>query len=232
MTTRKMIIWLALAFLAGVAIGGLIGWAWHAPGSTTTWADIRTWVGFVVVVLGVPFAAYQVYLQRRTYVGEASRNVGRDDLLDRQRRELQAQELTREREQAAQINVSWTSFTNEQANSLGNIYNNSRRPIRDVACQLDLGNGDPLIRPEYSAWLRSKDKPDERSGSMFDKTHMRQGWRILGIRADNAIAFYFPGMEPTQYPDGRMLVRFKDDAGLHWELDHHMHLVKLDQRDW
>jgi hypothetical protein len=31
--------------------------------------------------------------------------------------------------------------------------------------------------------------------------------------------------------DGQVTVRFTDDAGLHWELDQDMRLVRLDNRD-
>jgi hypothetical protein len=29
-----------------------------------------------------------------------------------------------------------------------------------------------------------------------------------------------------------MTLRFTGDAGLHWQIDHDLHLEKLDNRDW
>jgi hypothetical protein len=46
------------AFAAALAliIGGVVDFAWPAPGHPTAWTDIRIWVGFAVVVIGVTIA--------------------------------------------------------------------------------------------------------------------------------------------------------------------------------
>jgi integrase len=59
-----------LAVALALVIGGAIGFAWHAPGRSSTWADIRTWVGFAVVIIGVVIALVQLDLQRRQLAGQ------------------------------------------------------------------------------------------------------------------------------------------------------------------
>ena len=46
----------AFAMALALVIGGSIGFAWPAPGHPTAWTDIRAWVGFAVVVIGVAIA--------------------------------------------------------------------------------------------------------------------------------------------------------------------------------
>jgi hypothetical protein len=42
-----------------------------------------------------------------------------------------------------------------------------------------------------------------------------------------------PAPFPRQItPDAKIKVRFTDDAGLHWEIDHDLHLEKLAERTW
>jgi TRAP-type C4-dicarboxylate transport system permease small subunit len=57
----------APAFILAVlclVIGGAAGFAWHAPGRSSTWDDIRTWVGFAVLIIGAGTALYQLKMQR------------------------------------------------------------------------------------------------------------------------------------------------------------------------
>ena len=50
------------------------------------------------------------------------------------------------------------------------------------------------------------------------------------ILAGETGAFLFPvGVRLNR--DARTAVRFTDDAGLHWQIDHDLHLEKLDNRD-
>ena len=51
----------ALAAALALVIGGTIGSAGHGPGRSSTWADIRSWVGFSVIVINRPIG---VSLQR------------------------------------------------------------------------------------------------------------------------------------------------------------------------
>jgi hypothetical protein len=143
---RNVAALVVLACLAGGVIGGLIGFVWHAPGRPTTWSDVRDWATAVAIVLGLPALLYQLNLQRLQFADEAKRNVARDDLLDRQRRELQQSERLRDRVQAEGVDLTWHDIARRRAAtgdvttsqaSTARVTNNSRRPIRDVACQLD-----------------------------------------------------------------------------------------------
>jgi hypothetical protein len=50
------------------------------------------------------------------------------------------------------------------------------------------------------------------------------------MRASETGALLFPvGADLNR--DARVTMRFTDDAGLHWQIDHDMHLEKLDNRD-
>ena len=63
----------ALGLVAGGVIGGLIGFAWHAPGAPKSWDDVRSWATFVVLVLGFSVAAYELNLQRLQFARQAER---------------------------------------------------------------------------------------------------------------------------------------------------------------
>ena len=54
--------------------------------------------------------------------------------------------------------------------------------------------------------------------------------RIPLIRSDERGSFIF-AVGTEQDPEARMTLRFTDDADLHWQIDHDLHLEKLDNRD-
>jgi hypothetical protein len=94
-----------LAALAGVVLGGAVGFISRAPGRASTWADVRTWVTFAVVLVGVPTALIQLNLQRlqlrsqqKVISDEADRNKRRDKLLDGQLLELEQRAQVLERQ--------------------------------------------------------------------------------------------------------------------------------------
>lgn len=96
----------------GLVIGGAIGFAWHAPGHSGTWTDVRTWVGFAIVIVGAAIALSQMDMQRRQLAsqqkvleGEVERNKRRDALLDEQLRELEQRARTLDRQQAEEVDL-------------------------------------------------------------------------------------------------------------------------------
>jgi hypothetical protein len=104
----------ALVVAIALVLGGAIGFAWHAPGRSGTWPDVRTWAGFAAIVIGVVIALVQMDLQRRQLAsqqsvieGEATRNQRRDQLLDGQLRELEQRARTFDRQQAEAIGLEW-----------------------------------------------------------------------------------------------------------------------------
>jgi hypothetical protein len=164
-TKRRIGALVALGFVAGGVIGGVIGFVWHAPGRPATWEDIRNWATFVVLVLGFTVAAYELNLQRRQFAEEARRNRGRDDLLDRQRRELQQTERLRQRMQAERIMLKVATDSDAY------VYNNSRRPIRDVTCGIEsrMPDGDMQIEVVAGGATRMRELEDREpySGGAF-----------------------------------------------------------------
>ena len=89
------------------------GFIWQAPGRASTWADVRTWVTFAVVLVGVPTALVQLNLQRlqlrsqqQVISDEAVRNQRRDKLLDGQLAELEQRARVLERQQAEAVELS------------------------------------------------------------------------------------------------------------------------------
>jgi hypothetical protein len=229
---------LVVAAVAGLALaaGAAIGFIWHAPGDASTWADVRAWVTFAVVLVGVPTALIQLNLQRlqlrsqqKVISDEADRNKRRDELLDGQLRELEQRAQVLERQQAEAV-----EFSGEPGASLPNaedpsktvhmavVRNMSGRPIRDVVCRIK-----PNSVQDYD-WEAAV-VAELASSPPF--RNPRQGGRALLIRAGQTFGFRFP-FPVVDHPDALMKVRFTDDAGLHWEIDSDLRLVKLAGRDW
>jgi hypothetical protein len=106
----------ALVAALCLVLGGAAGFAWHAPGQSSTWTNIRTWAGFGIVIIGAAIALTRMDLQRRQLAsqqrvleGEVQRNKRRDALLDGQLRELEQRMRTLDRQQAEAIDLrtSW-----------------------------------------------------------------------------------------------------------------------------
>ncbi|MDB4898122.1 MAG: hypothetical protein JWN15_4384 [Firmicutes bacterium] len=224
MTKRRVA---ALGALAGVVLGSFIGFAWHTPFRPSTWTDIRNWGTFVVLVLGFSVATYELNLTRRQFAEEAIRNRDRDELLDLQRSELRVTQRLRERTQAEAVRLPGI-FTPEEA--VAHLINESARPIRDVACALDPGDGGRILPQSIEL---SEQSPFQEGKALF--------LPVMGLPGDRRMPHIFPGRAirvtfqpgPTTREARRILARFTDDSGLHWQLDHHMHLEQLDDReDW
>jgi hypothetical protein len=180
-------------------------------------------VTLAVLVGGFSVAAYELNLQRIQFTRQADRQEASDDLLDRQRREMTQTEMARQREQAEHVNIEWVTFPG-RADTEGTVTNNSRRPITKIAA----GVAVPL--------------PD--GGT---ETHSAAGWQLYndqstfttGPAASGVLPVITPGETAacslTHGGDGegaRLLVRFYDDAGRRWQLDHYMHLEPAPDDGW
>ena len=222
---RRVAALVALGGLVCVVLGGFIGFALHAPGRASTWTDVRTWGTFAVLVLGFSLAAYELNLTRRQFGEEAKRNQGRDELLDLQRSELRVTQRVRERMQAESVRLPGVFGPDE---GVAHLINESARPIRNVTCALDPGDGERIT--PYSVEI-SRDSPFREGQVVFLPVNgLSEDGRMALILPGRAIRVTFRRGAPD--PNGRrILARFTDDAGLHWQLDNHMHLVPLDSRD-
>jgi len=178
------------------------------------WGDAPTWVAVAVASAGGWIALRQLRDQQ--------------DVIRRQTAQL-------ERQQAEQIGFSWEpagqiNETIDDPIRMGVVRNDSRRPIRDVICRIQPGPGqdfdqeaqgvteivDAGIASNASAPVLLRPKLDRmvpviRAGSRF-------GFKTSVTVKDHGVA--------------RMMARFTDDAGLHWEIDPDLHLAKLDSRGW
>jgi hypothetical protein len=64
----------------------------------------------------------------------------------------------------------------------------------------------------------------------FPWPSLSDGTHIPLIRVGEAGGFVFEA-QTAEHPKARIAARFTDDAGLHWQIDHDLHLEKLDKRD-
>lgn len=227
---------LAVLFLI---VGGAAGYALRAPGSPRTWADIRTWAGSAVVVIGVVIALVQLEMQRRQLAdqrgvieGEFKRNERRDELLDGQLRELRDREVARVREQAEQVDLELASTAEAAPIYMGNVLNRSGRPIRGVACRIKPAADEPTQEPHSVGLLADWKLGGEVARRiMVDPAAPGKDRSALLVRAGLTVSFAF-GIGRQEFPDAKAVARFTDDAGLHWQLDQDLHLHRLPQRDW
>lgn len=160
-------------------------------------------------------------------------NLAQDHLASTQRAELQAGQQRREREQAAHVDVTWNDMPDQPGRSMAILINDSERPIFGVVVRGRVVQNAVSLLPAvqtgemYPAAIPASMAPPEswtfRSG--------KPGDRLESLRPGGRGAFIC-GFPVTPSPDGRLHVRFTDDAGLHWQLDQDHHLERLTERDW
>ena len=152
--------------------------------------------------------------------------------LKAQNRETERQVAALERQQADQVDVRSTPVVATADRAAGQpgkrplfnrgitVENGSRRPIRDIAARLDsAGDGQALIEPARTGFVRD-------GGTTWGDSSVMDL-----LRARNEGSFYF-AVPTNEHPKATILIRFTDDAGLHWQIDHNLHLQKLPGRDW
>jgi hypothetical protein len=221
-----------IAILVALIVGVVIGLAWNEPKSMSLADDIRTWAGFVVVIIGAGVALWQLDMQRRQLAeqkdvlkDEVHRNKQRDVLMAGQLRELEQRSLTYERLQAEDIDVRQSRVRATLPDSdqkathrvhTAEVANNSRRPIRNVASRIEPEPSGSMLAAvrvglKYEIGpVVAVTKPVV-PGTFLD---LSAGSHIPLIRAGEEASFVFEtGAE--EYPKARVTARFTDDAGLH-----------------
>jgi hypothetical protein len=178
------------------------------------WGDAPTWLAVVVASVGGWIALRQLRDQQ--------------DVIRRQTIQL-------ERQQAEQIGFSWESAkqVNETIDDpiwMGIVRNDSHRPIRDVTCRIQPGPGQGFdLEAQGVGEIVDVGLGSNVSVPVF--RHPKLDRRVPLIRAGSR--FGFKTTVPVKdHEVARMMVRFTDDAGLHWEVDPDLHLAKLDSRNW
>ena len=120
------------------------------------------------------------------------------------------------------------------------VSNESGRPIKNVVCKRGNGNRDEdldedLFGPSFHSGLAVV------VGRYVNPRLRREGGPILveaipasrafRIRPEEAYGFVFD-VKVHRVSFANELVRFTDDAGLHWQIDRDLHLEPLAERDW
>jgi hypothetical protein len=204
------------AALAGLIVGGvamaLLGRPWQRP---LDWGDLPTWMAAVAAIYGGWQALSQLRQQQRAFLDEAGRQRSRDKLLDRQLRELEDREQTRIREQAEVIDMTWNDPGGLQQQSVVQVINGSRRPIRDVTCWAVLDESGEQIAPLRGGEMNQIDGA---------------GWTLplpqdtpvpiatlVALRGGGRAGFVLPASSKG-HPGAYVIVQFTDDAGRPWHL--------------
>ena len=180
-------------------------------------------------------------LQERVFEEQRTINRKRDELFGKQLRESEQRIMIIERQQAEMIDLEPRSTlrevpgldpaTNDTARA-ADVANRSPRPIRNVACRIEAAPSAPAQEASLSGVYAEfppgpLQTPGATNRALIDPPAKP---RITLIRSGETGAFLFPvGARLNQ--DARVAVRFTDDAGLHWQIDHDLYLEKLDNRD-
>jgi hypothetical protein len=220
---------------AGVVAGFLIGLVifgapWRLP---PAWGDIPTWLLAVLALAAGWVGFVQLGILRRQIAEEAERNEKRDRLLDKQIAEAEQRSLIYERQQAETVDIKPSYSMAKIVGSdppvshqvhAAEVSNDSRRPVRNVACRIEPGPGDTLQAAGKVGLF------DEFTDGRRAFLPPRHGAYIPLLRAGETGGFIFTAGKEG-HPKARFTVRLTDDAGLHWQIDPDLHLEKLPSRD-
>lgn len=181
---------------------------------TINWGDVPTWLAVAVASVGGWAALRQLRDQQ--------------DVIRRQTIQL-------ERQQAAQIGFSWESAnqideTIDDPIWMGVVWNASSRPILDVICRIEPGPGQGFdLEAQGVAEIVDAGIGSNVSARVFLRPRLDR--MVPLIRAESRFGFK-TSVPVNDHGVARMMVRFTDDAGLHWEVDPDLHLAKLKSRAW
>jgi hypothetical protein len=229
---------------------------WHVSGLTPAhasygiqWGDALTWA-LAVIALAALIAAVlayrkqadaaskladQVDLQREQLTDQQEANSKQAEVLEAQLRDIRQRERIIERQQANEILLTPTTFSGTvpgvaayegRKAHAGEIANKSERPIRDVSCRIERAPGEGLHEAVMTGQLVEMGMPPGARAV----ARQEAGSRLSLIRAGEAWMFIFR-YDVDGHPDATMTARFTDCAGLYWQIDHDLHLEKLDNRD-
>jgi hypothetical protein len=193
------------------------------------WGDVPTWATAGVALLAL-IAATRAYRTQSVQ-------------LEIQEKQLEDQTRIQEREQANLVDVSARNIGGAEVQMLppGNVElvhmivvaNGSKRPVRYVSAQIDAIQAATNSHHEKlaDAWgaLQPFALGMAAQGEAF--VFVERTGKAQVLRAGEKIGFVwaFPSRE---YPRITFKVRFTDDAGLEWEIDNILHLVRVISRDW
>jgi len=176
--------------------------------SAINWGSAPEWGALIVAAIGGGVALIQLRQQQRTLIRELRRGAALEEALLR--------------EQAGAVDLAWT--TDSARETFVKVTNNSRRPIRGVDCRVVLtANGGVIALPSRAGEMQEK-KVLKGSDWILPKDGVAPGEWCNVLRAGGQAGFVMPA---PPGPGQRALVRFIDDAGLHWQLDNELHLERF-----
>lgn len=230
--------------LAGFLLALLIfGDPWHLP---PNWGNIPRWLAVLVASVGGWIALSQLRQQQAIIQSDIERSQKRDDLLDGQLRELADRERARQREQAEKVNLSLQPVRISEATDAKpgghqpasasrwagscRVTNGSGRPVRRVACRLNLDGRE--IRAVRFAILSpiKKGRREVFSPPPDDSVLADEYLNLLAL--EMIIAYFTIPEEIDVVRTKRCVIRFTDDADRRWELDANMHLIVAPDAKW
>jgi hypothetical protein len=225
-----------------------------------SWGDFPTWALAVIALLALvaATAAYfkqanaardvseQVRLQRKALAEQQKINEKQIEVMAAQLGEIKQRTEAIERQQADAVTLTslhWSGdFGLHEAGEpvyMALAANGSLRPIRHVACRLrtvpDVGTYEPEGTGRYipAEPLASViGEPDARTleGTIIPEDPYTTSTEMRLLRAGDTAALVFDLVVNPDLEE-RLTLRFSDDAGRHWQIDHDDHLQKLDNRD-
>jgi hypothetical protein len=180
-------------------------------------------------------------VQERQFEDQRKINQKRDELFDKQLRESEQRTMIIERQQAEMVDLEPRSTSREVPGLdpaaddrawVADIANRSPRPIRNVAGRIEAAPGatpqEASLSGVYAEFPPSPfGDPEIARRALIDPPERPD---IPLVRAGETGTLLFP-VGAGLNPDARVTARFTDDAGLHWQIDHDLHLEKLDNRD-
>jgi hypothetical protein len=197
------------------------------------WVTAIATVGLFAGAAVTAVFAFLAFGKQKTQLSDQQKaNSNQAKVVTAQLNEMAQRALTFERLQADAIVVAPKWWPGEvlglRDRSGPNLYmamvhNVSSRPIRNVACRLQVAaTGNTL----HAACVSG---PSTLAGFAVGKQSEDPSVRLIRVKA--RAGFIFP-YDVDRNPDAEITARFTDDAGLHWQIDPDLHLVKLGSRDW
>jgi len=182
------------------------------------WGDVPTWLAVVVATFGGFVALRQLRQQQKVIEAEIDRNRERDALLDGQLREMQDRELSRQREQADAVDVTWGDSEDLPGKSIVVVINDSRRPIRIVTAWIyPEKSSAERIQAEYGEEMHPAVGQYGTDAYLLPAQPEFSHPVVFALRARGRAGFQFP-ITKAKCPYGEARVHFTDDAGYNWEL--------------
>lgn len=203
--------------------------------TAVAWGDVPSWVSATATTLGLiaaGIAAWFVRGQLNVMKEQATRERVE---FERQRLELIEGERIRARAQAELIDVlpsqrhADLGVTHSGIFPVLTVVNGSNRPIHHLRCKASPLHTDAPTNELNSYIGRMKQVGDTGLHFVRDAS-LRSPLPVL--RRNEELTFLLE-MDATSIPDTRFWIQFEDDAGLWWQLDSDMHLMRItDAERW